>query len=367
MKDKFKEVDKKKFIIIIGGLLLLVVIALGGALVYNKFFSKSSYDEVLNNMKMAAIQYYEDRGNKLPASENSSVTVSDTELVNTGLMKSVNDQLKTRGYTCDGEVIVTNINGNYRYNPILDCGDEYQTITLNDYIDENVSIVKEGNGLYKLDDALVYRGDNVNNYVKLAGKVYRIVKIVDDHIVIILTDKADSVNWDNRYNIDKNNNVGINDYTVSRMREHLENLYKENSLLTDKAKLLVTNYDLQIGTRTSNDTDKTGALENAVVLENQYIGLLPVYDFLNASIDENCTSTSSKSCVNYNYLAKYKNSWWTTTAVEGNTYSVFKISNGTVTIGNASSNAYLRPVLYLASDAIYVSGDGSNSSPFIIK
>lgn len=367
MKDKFKEVDKKKLIIIIGALLLLVVVALGGALIYNKFFAKNSYDEVLNNMKMAAIQYYEDRGNKLPSGDNSSVTISDTELVNVGLMKSVNEQLRASGYTCDGEVIVTNINGNYRYNPILDCGDRYQTITLNDYIDENVSIVQEGNGLYKLNNALVYRGDNVDNYVKLADKVYRIVKIVDDHIVIILTDNAESVNWDNRYNIDKNSNVGINDYTVSRMRDYLETLYNGSSLLTNDAKLLVTSYDLQIGARTSSDTDKTGALENAVVLENQYIGLLPVYDFLNASIDENCTATTSRSCVNYNYLAKYKNSWWTVTAAEGNTYSVFKINNGTITIGNASTNAYLRPVLYLASDAVYVSGDGSKNSPFIIK
>lgn len=367
MKDKFKDFDKKKLILIIGGLLLIMVIAFGGALIYNKFFAKNSYDEVLNNMKQASIEYFNVRSNRLPSDDNDSVTVSDTELVNVGLMKSVNEQLGAKGYTCDGEVIVTNINGNYRYNPVLDCGDKYQTTTLADYIDDNVSIVTNGNGLYELNNSLVYRGDNVDNYIKLADKIYRIVKIVDDRIVIILTDKAESVNWDNRYNIDKNSNVGINDYTVSRMRDYLETLYAGNSLLSDSAKLLVTSYDLQIGGRTGEDTDKTGQLENAVVLEKQYIGLLPVYDFLNASIDENCTATTSKSCVNYNYLAKYKNSWWTVTASEGNTYSVFKINNGTATIANASTNAYLRPVLYLASDTIYVSGDGSKDSPFIIK
>lgn len=367
MRNFFEEIDKKKIIMFCGILLLFIVILFGGAFIYNKFFSKNSYDEVLENMKLAAVEYLKARPDELPTNENESITVNDDELVNLELMKNINEQLRVEGYTCDGSVVVTNVNGNYRYNPILDCGDEYHTTKLVDYINSNELIVQSGNGLYKLNNELVYRGDKVNNYLKLGGKTYRIVKIVDGYVVVILTDEAESVNWDNRYNVDKTSNVGINDYTISRIRDYLETLYNGSSLLTNDAKLLVSSYDLKIGTRTSNDTDKTGELEKAVVLENQYIGLLPVYDFLNASIDENCTTTTSRSCVNYNYLAKYKNSWWTVTASDVTTYSVFRITGGSVTLSNANKNAYLRPVLHLVSDTIYVSGNGSKNNPYVIK
>ena len=367
MRKVFEDIDKKKLIVLGGVLLFIIVILFGGALIYNKFLAKKSYSEVEESMKMAAIKYLDKNESQLPIDENESITVSDVELVNSGLMKSVNEQLKTKGYTCNGEVIVTNVNYNYRYTPILDCGDSYQTVKLVDYINNNENLVESGNGLYKLNNELVYRGDNVNNYLKLGGKVYRIVKIVNDSVVIILTDEAESFNWDDRYNIDEKEKVGINDYTISRMRDYLDKLYKGNSLLTDEAKLLVTSYDLKIGSRNSTDTDKTGNLESAVILENQYIGLLPVYDFLNASIDENCTTSTAKSCINYNYLARYKRNWWTGTAYSDDSYSVFRVSNGNLVLTDADKDSYLRPVLHLVDDTILISGNGSKESPYIVK
>ena len=103
-----------------------------------------------------------------------------------------------------------------------------------------------------------------------------------------------------------------------------------------------------------------------MVLENQFIGLLQMNDFLNASLDVNCTNTNNPSCSNYNYLSKYKYNWWTITASSANSYRVFRISsNAEVTL--ASSSGYLRPVLYLTDDAIYVSGDGTKENPYIVK
>jgi len=168
-------------------------------------------------------------------------------------------------------------------------------------------------------------------------------------------------------NIDQKSNVGINDYTVSKIRDYLEKLYNGNVLLTNEAKLLVTSYDLKIGTRVGGDTDKTGSLESAVILEDQYIGLLPLYDFLNASIDENCTTSTARSCVNYNYLSKYKNSWWTSTPYTNNSYLVFRISDGSAVISEARQSGYLRPVLYLTSDTMLVSGNGSKTNPYVVK
>ena len=45
-----------------------------------------------------------------------------------------------------------------------------------------------------------------------------------------------------------------------------------------------------------------GSIEKSSLLEKQYIGLLPLYDYINASIDTNCNSALTESCTNYNYL-----------------------------------------------------------------
>ena len=58
--------------------------------------------------------------------------------------------------------------------------------------------------------------------------------------------------------------------------------------------------------------------------------------------------------------------WWSMTADSNTSYKVFKIGSK-VSSSDASSVAYLRPVLHLSGDAIYVSGDGSKENPYIIK
>ena len=365
MMDFFKN-NKKMIITVVVFFVVIIVLLFGGAFIYNKLNSKQTFSEVETNMKNAAIKYYEKASDELPTENNETTVVSDPELVNSELMKSVNKQLGADGYTCSGKVVVTNVNGNYRYNPILDCGNEYTTTKFIDYINNNVGTVESGNGLYNMNNELVFRGDNVNNYITISNKNYRIVKITEEHVVAIYTEKLESIKWDDRYNIDEDSKFGINDYSVSRIRDYLNELYEGNTLLSNKDKLLVTSYDVKIGKRNSKDTDKSGSLESSVILEDQYIGLLPVYDYLNASLDANCTSTTSESCLNYNYLAKYRYNWWTGTANNDNTSKVFIVSDRIATV-HANSSAYVRPVLYLASDVIYVSGDGSQESPYVIK
>lgn len=367
MKEKLKKIEKKNLIIIGAFLLLIIIILFGGAFIYNKFFYIRSYSEIETIMLNATKSHFDKHPNMLPSNLNESITISDSDLVAAEEMKSIAEYLKDENTTCQGKVTVTNINGKYRYVTYLNCGEgKHQTKKFIDYINETVPIVETGNGLYNLNNELVYRGDQVNNYIKFSGKIYRIVKFTDEHPVIIYTEKLESRVWDNRYNIEKEDNSGINDYSVSRIRDYLNELYQGNTLISEENKLLVTAHNLGIGKRNSKDTDKTGVLENSVILENQYIGLLQMNDFLNASLDTNCTNTTSPSCSNYNYLAKYLYNWWTITASNANSYRVFRIESR-ANVTSCSSNGYIRPVLYLAKDALYVSGNGSKDNPYIIK
>ena len=369
MKEKLAKIDKKTKIMVVGFLILIIVILFGGAFVYNKFFYKRSLDEIEQIMLDSAKNHFEKYPNMLPQNINDSITITDSDLVATEEMNTIAEYLKDETSTCQGKVTVTNINGKYRYVVYLDCGQEKKrTQTFIDYIKENVPTTESGNGLYSLYNEIVYRGDNVNNYLKLSGKTYRIVKFSDDQTVIIYTEKQESTVWDDRYNTSKQDNSGINDYSVSRIRDYLNDLYKGNTFLSESDKLLAVAHTIGIGKRNNNDTDKSGSLENAAIMENQYIGLLQINDYLNASLDVNCTNTNSPSCANYNYLSKYKYNWWTTTASSANSYRVFRIKgSSTAEVANASSSAYIRPVLYLAKDAIYVSGDGTKENPYIVK
>lgn len=366
MKEKLEKVFKKKIGIIVGFLILIIVILFGGAFLYNKFFYKRSYTEIENIMLEAGKRYYSNRTNSLPVNINDTVSVSVNDLVSSEEMKPISFYLKDESISCSGNVNVTNVNGEYRYVPVLDCNELYKTKKFTDYIQKNVPVVTSGNGLYNLNDELVYRGDTVDNYLKFSNKLYRIVKFSNGQPVIIYTEKLESRVWDNRYNIDKESTLGINDYSVSRIREYLDNLYKGTTLVKVQDKLMVAGHNLEIGRRRNSDVDKTGSLEKAAVMENQFIGLLPIYDFLNASLDVNCKATTSASCMNYNYLSKYKYTWWTTTASSVNSYKIYRIGKS-ASLTSANSSAYVRPVLYLAKDALYVSGNGSKENPYIVK
>ena len=118
-------------------LISIIIIILGGALIYNKFFFKKNYTEVEKVMLEAAKEYYTKHEEKLPQNIGETVSVTIDTLIKNKHMETIKKYTKSN-VTCDGEVIVTNINKDYRYTPVLDCGKKYQTQTFTDYINKNV-------------------------------------------------------------------------------------------------------------------------------------------------------------------------------------------------------------------------------------
>ena len=63
-----------------------------------------------------------------------------------------------------------------------------------------------GNGLYDLNGEKVYRGETVNNYVKLDNALFRIVKIIANNQILLIADDvldSSSLPYDDRYNSDR--------------------------------------------------------------------------------------------------------------------------------------------------------------------
>lgn len=370
MDEIVKKIGTKNLIIIGIGFASVIACIIIGALIYHSFFYKKSFSEIEGIMTNAAYNYYAKHKEELPKNSGDKVTLGVSTLVQGEYMKTFNEYLKDDTISCKGSVNVTNSNGEYRYVPLLDCGKNYSYQLLTSRIRNKQKIVNSGNGLYNLNGSLVYRGERINNYVKFAGFNWRIVKIIDNKIMLIYDDeKPTNMVWDDRYNPDREGNDGINDYSVSRIKDSIDDLYNGNDMFDDDEKLLLSKFDLYAGKVGENDNDKDGNLAKGTVIENQYMGLLNISDFMNASLDTRCTNAANPSCSNYNYLASFDNyNWWSLTTDKDTTYNVYQIddTSGAYT-QTASYDGYLRPVIMITSDAIYTGGNGSSSKPYTFK
>ena len=368
LNEYIKKIGTKNLIIIGIVLISIITFAVIGSLMYYNFFYKKSFSEIEDIMVDAAKQYYSKNENELPENISESTQVKVSTLVSQEYMKNITDYTKDEDIACDASVNVTNINNTYRYTPLLDCGNDYKYETIINHIKEKEKIVTEKDGLYQIDNDLVFKGEKVKNYVKFANHNWRIIKISDDKMNLIFTDILERTIWDDRYNSERNGRYGINDYSISRIRDYVNNLYTSNQLFTEENKLLLANFNLNIGKVSETEDGKSAQLERSNVIENQYIGLITVRDFMNASLDTNCKAPENASCTNYNFISDYDYNFFTMTADKTKSYNIYQINkNSGLYLTRASYKGYVRPVISITKDALYVSGNGTSQKPYKFK
>ena len=370
VKDN-KEMKKKlmRMMLIVVGILVVFLIII---LIFSFLGSgNKSYEEIEQDLKNAAIEYYEVQSGLLPREEGETITVRANTLADAELMKPLSELRE--GENCSGRVEVTKVGDNIIYTPYLECGDNYTTKELYKAVLEQ-GVVTSGNGLYDLNGEKVYRGDDVNNYVSLDNAIYRIVKVTPDNKLLLILNEVDSTlssYYDDRYNPAKRFNSGFNDYRISRIKEFLDDLYSSKNdikILSKNDKEKLASFNLCIGKRNATETNNTNAIECSDVLENQMIGLLTASDYMNASLDTNCKATTDKSCQNYNYLRLKETEWWLLTGNAANDYEAYVVkSNGYIDINTTSGYKKIRPTIMLNNNVMIKSGNGSASNPFILS
>lgn len=392
--------DKKiyKYIGILVGLLVLIVIVvwLGSLLTGG---GKLSYVEIETKLVKAAKEYAEDHPAILPTENGTSMTLSSTVLINNGYIKELSSYSSDSNTVCNGSVEIYLTEGNfYNYVPNFNCGTKYKTIRLYDKVltDNDYGVVT-GSGLYERrngkfitnyedlgsDDytslEYVFRGDEVNNFVKIDNNYWRIVAINEDNDMLLIYVGYIQKNsaWDDRYNAEYNKNQGINIYEQdgikSRAMESVEKFYNGEVVLVDKeeyspkTRYLTVPMNLCVGKRSTTETDISGAIECKKTLENQYAGLLPAYYYMSASLDVDCDSIVSKNCGNYNYLSQFDDYWWLLTANSENTNEAYSISKKYADSNLCSYKSSIRPTIMLGSRVVYESGIGTQADPYTIK
>lgn len=356
--------DNKSYIYIIVGVLVLFSVIFILVLIANGKSKSSSYSDIEKRMVSAAKKYYEKNSDLLPISDDSSVSVSTDTLINNSFLKPFSEMVDD-GVNCSGDVNVFKNSDDYSYFPYLNCGQEYVSERVSDRIIQNV--VTSGDGLYKVNDEYIYKGEFPDNYVNFDGKEWRILRVNSDgSIRLISTEKkVDKTVWDDRYNSDKESYVGINSFEVSRIIDYLKKAYTDNAYVSNLNSNLLVKKDWCIGKVPENDSLIDSLDLCSDVYSDMYIGLVNVDEVLIPSLASNCDSLYDIECTNYNYFFNI-NVGWTLNASKDRSYVVFSSNGGSLSNKNASTTDYIRPVININGNVLYSGGTGTQSDPYLI-
>ena len=364
---------KKPLIIVCGGFVILFIFLFIMSSCNKKAYTTEQFEKKLLEKAKA---YLNVNKSVLPQNDGNKVSLSIGTLVD-------NQEDYLKNVTCSGSIDVINNNNYYMLVSNINCSDGYGSKKLSDYL-INKDVVDAAHGLYQMNGDYVYRGDSVDNYVVFNNQLYRILRInkdgtlriietdygikYDNNKVNLKSNRRISTSWDNRFNSEKNYNTGFNDFIHnglnSRIKDKLDEIYEKD--FNDNSKAYIVAQDICVGKRSLTETINDGSIECSSILENQYVGLLPVYEYLIVSLDNNCTSIKDSACRNYNYLTELNSTYWSITAVQENSYEVYKIGS-MITNATANSSATPKVVLNLSNEIRFSKGDGTIENPYIIN
>lgn len=327
----------------------------------------STYTDMEVSLKNAAMKYASSNNSLLPKDEATLKKINLDTLINE---KKINQlyAIDDENVACTGYVTIVKKNNSYVYTPYIKCGKYYETKTLGKYIIDNEEIKTSNDGLYKYEDAYVFRGENPNNYVMLGDKLFRILEITNNNELKLISYKRTDMQfvWDDRYNSEKKDNRGINNFSKSRLKEGLQDLYN-SEYFSDSDREKIIKHDLCVGKRSLSDNSIDGKAECSIIEKDQFVGLLQVNEYTRASLDEKCNSANKPECQNYNFLYSLGLSIRTLNAVSDNTYEIYVISSGELSTSRASNTFSAFPVVYIDKDVLYQGGEGTLDKPYILK
>jgi len=369
MFKNLNEMQKKLIKITLIGIGILALLFLTIWLMNLAKGGKLSYEKIEDKMVKAAQSYYEKNKDLLPADTHAKVEIDVDTLVKEGYMKSLNEYTD-KNVSCTGKVIALKNDSHYTFIPNLDCEGDYVSNNLVKKLTSPSNIVTISDGLYEINGEYVYRGENLNNYVSFAGKIWRVLKITKDgEIRLIQDDSFKAVDWDNRYNEQRKDRSGINEFEnngkYSRIKNDLDEIYN-GELFSSEDKAKIVPKKLCIGKRNYKEQSIDGNVECSVLTEDYYsLGLLQANEFFIPSLDESCNGVNKRQCTNYNFLATYDDSFWTITASNENSYEVFYVDYVPQT-GQAKKQNAIKLVINLSGEVNYTEGNGTLENPYIV-
>ena len=241
-----------------------------------------------------------------------------------------------------------------------------------------------------------FRGNVTNNYIRFAGRMWRIVRINEDKTVRIILDTRIDANRYAYYSADSDNIKGMyySNTGTAGIKKTIDSWYDTNLKDGYASKIAIGNYfceqdkvadstytptTLEVEKYKSNPVLKTNYTypdfkcskdgnEDCSGLVNSAVGLLTYDEIVFAGLHHSTTNT------NYSYLYRGGNgssinsyNWYTMSP--NNPGSVWYVMNGSQlgTTNIATTSSYIRPVINLRSNVVVVNGNGTYSSPYEVN
>ena len=251
------------------------------------------------------------------------------------------------------------------------------------------SIVTTGDGLY-LDpydnNRYIFVGDNVNNYIRYGEKVWRILSIeVGGYLKLVDTNKLSNVSWDSTWK-------GI--WSNSSLYSTLNSNYITS--ITDNSKMFQGDWTAPLLYPTASSTSygindllkEEKDNKNAKVAAK--VGILSISDYMKATSNQKCKTHVIYNAAEENNEAYNCNSWlsqykgWTIdisgelgSDTEGYAYyfdnktnpsNPTQIEKYNLIMSDQTKNTHdVYPIIYLDRNSVYLTGDGTQANPYVLK
>ena len=276
----------------------------------------------------------------------------------------------------------------------------------------------DGEGLKKdntLDENIRYYGSDPNNYVSFNNELWRIIGVFGNNVKLVRSESLGSLSWDSSES-SVNDGYGVNEWSQADLQVYLNKMYyggdttvtcyngSKNQTTTcptgtiDETLKSLIDYHIwntgaiEYNTRAdtlafySAERGTKGKICSSGIYCNDtvnrtttwpgYIGLPYATDYAYASSESDCETNMVKQDSNNEFICKnnnwmFKNTWyWTLSPFAAPAYAgaVWIVnSGGHVNYGNAASGGAVFPAIYLKTDILIKSGNGTSSNPYILR
>ena len=272
----------------------------------------------------------------------------------------------------------------------------------------------DGVGLKKdntSDQNIRYYGSDPNNYVRFNNELWRIIGVFGNNVKLVRSEKLGDLSWDSSES-SVNGGYGVNEWSQSDLQNYLNKMYYGGTSVTcyngqsnktttcptntldNNAKTLIDNHIWNTGAieyNTRTDTlafysaergsvngkiCSSGTCCNDTVIRTTtwigYVGLPYVTDWAYASSESDCNTKIDRStdkCKNNNWMHRSDSTWYLSPGARTAFANVvwFVIGDGLVSNNYASFPLSTFPTIYLKSNILIESGNGTSSNPYILK
>ena len=293
-------------------------------------------------------------------------------------------------------------------------------ITAVEYINELYEYDGEGLKIDNTPDQNIrYYGSDPNNYVSFNNELWRIIGVFGDNVKLVRKDSLGELSWDSSES-SVNNGWGVNEWSQSALKNYLNAMYyggtsvtcyngkskKEvtcptgtieetskslidyhtwntgapnfNNLYNSTTKSLdtVEFYKAERGTKNGKICTSGTYCNDTVTRTTEwtgYIALPYVTDWAYASSEDDCNTKMDKSstykCKNNNWMQRSTIAWYLSPNARGSDagFAWYVSGDGYASYGYVPYSYAVAPSIYLKSNVLIESGNGTSSNPYILK